>query len=140
MIDSILDRHGFGVDGFLAGYALQPGEDAAVVVLVALHGEAAFFVFSQQISVGPDQSGALRNQYRDPSLGVARCRARLRCLRMTVNNRRLYRSLNSATRNDFLGEDYGALRLGGRRTVLRGLRGVKGIWSGSVRAVVGCGA
>jgi len=31
-----------------------------------------------------DQSGALRDRYRDPSLGVARFRARLRCLRMTI--------------------------------------------------------
>jgi hypothetical protein len=28
--------HGFGVDGFLAGYAFQAGEDAVVVVFVAL--------------------------------------------------------------------------------------------------------
>jgi len=40
-------------------------------------------------------------------LGVARLRARLRCLRTTINHRRLYRSLDSATRNDFL---WGRLR------------------------------
>ena len=36
--ESILVRggHGFGVDGFLAGYAFQAGEDAVVVVFVEL--------------------------------------------------------------------------------------------------------
>jgi hypothetical protein len=29
----VLNGHGFGVDGFLAGYAFQSGEGAAVVVL-----------------------------------------------------------------------------------------------------------
>jgi hypothetical protein len=62
--------------------------------------------------LGLDQSLVLRNKYRDPSLGVARLRARLRCLRMTIGKRRLCRSLDSVTRNDFLGEDYGALHLG----------------------------
>ena len=57
--------------------------------------------------LGLDQSLVLRNDYRDPSLGVARLRARLRCLRMTIRERRLYRSPDSAMRNDFLGEDFG---------------------------------
>jgi hypothetical protein len=86
--------------------------------------------------LGPDQSLVLRGKYRDPSLGVARLRARLRCLRMTINRRRLYRSLDSAMRNDFLGEGCGALHLGGRRTVLLGLRGVKGIRRDLVKALV----
>ena len=34
--------------------------------------------------LGPGQFLVLRNKYRDPSLGVARLRARLRCLRMTI--------------------------------------------------------
>jgi len=41
-------------------------------------GEATF------VSVGPDLSDVLRNACIDPSLGVARCRGRLRCLRMTI--------------------------------------------------------
>src|SRR5277367_986582 len=57
--------------------------------------------------LGLDQSLVLRNDYRDPSLGAARLRARLRCLRMTIRERRLYRSPDSAMRNDFLGEDSG---------------------------------
>ena len=40
----VLDRHGVRVDGFFAGDALESGEDAAVVVLVALHGEAALLI------------------------------------------------------------------------------------------------
>ncbi len=47
----VFHRHGFGVDGFLSGDAFESGEDAAVIILIALHGEAAFFV-----AVGPDQS------------------------------------------------------------------------------------
>src|SRR5580698_10871460 len=47
----VLDRHGFRIDSLLAGYAFQPCEDAAVVVLIALHGEAALFV-----SVCPNQT------------------------------------------------------------------------------------
>ncbi len=35
MIDSVLDRHSFRTDSFLAGYACWSGEDAAVVILVA---------------------------------------------------------------------------------------------------------
>ena len=58
-------------------------------------------------------------------MGVARYRARLRCLRMTVNNRRLYRSLDSATRNDFLGGNYGAYILGKENTT-PGISGSQG--------------
>jgi hypothetical protein len=57
--------------------------------------------------LGSEQPLVLRNKYRVPSLGVARLRVRLRCLRMTINHRRLCRSLDSVTRNDFLGEDSG---------------------------------
>ena len=86
--------------------------------------------------LGMDQSLVLRNKYRDPSLGVARLGARLRCLRMTISKRRLGRSLDSVTRNNFLGGNCGALLLGGRRNVRWGFRGVKGIWGGWVRALV----
>jgi hypothetical protein len=37
VVGSVFDGHGFGVDGFLAGYAFLSGEDAAVVVLIALY-------------------------------------------------------------------------------------------------------
>ena len=36
MIDLVFDGHGFGIDGLLAGYAFESGEDAAVVILIAL--------------------------------------------------------------------------------------------------------
>jgi hypothetical protein len=44
---------------------------------------------------------------------------------MTVNNRRLYRSLDSATRNDFLGGNYGAYILGKENTT-PGISGSQG--------------
>lgn len=40
----VLHRHGVGIDGLFTGDAFEAGEDAAVVVLVALHGEAALLV------------------------------------------------------------------------------------------------
>jgi hypothetical protein len=51
-------------------------------------------------------------RYRDPSLGVARLRVRLRCLRMTINR---CRGLDSGSRNDFFGEVRGPTSWG-RRT------------------------
>ena len=103
----------------------------AIVVLIAPAArDRSFFVSVGPIS--PERSATSAEILRWESLACAR----LRCLRMTINHRRLYRSLDSATRNDFLGGNYGALHLGGRRTVLRGSRGVKGIWSGWVRALV----
>jgi len=44
---------------------------------------------------------------------------------MTINNRRLYRILDSATRNDFLGEDFGALHLG-KENCTPGISGSQG--------------
>src|ERR1700685_76617 len=40
----ILNRHSVGVHGFLPRNAFQSSQDAAIVVLVALHGESALFV------------------------------------------------------------------------------------------------
>jgi hypothetical protein len=151
-ICSVLDDHGFGVDGFLAEYAFESGENAAVVVLIAPHPTSrkerekwgtrvAFFV-----SVGPELLGVLRNKCRDPSLGVARLRVRLRCLGMTIVEFRKDSSehmshvvswaLNRETTS------VGKLRdptSGGRRTVLRGFRGVKEIYR-RARAPLPCGA
>lgn len=47
----VLHRHGVGVDRLLARHAFEGGEDAAVFVFVALHGEATFFV-----AIGPGES------------------------------------------------------------------------------------
>jgi hypothetical protein len=114
VIDLVLDGHGFGVCGFLAGYAFWSGEDAAVVVLFALNptSRTGREKWGTRFCLGLDQSLVLCNEYRDPSLGVARLRARLRRLRMTISKRRLCRSPDSVTQNDFLGEDCGALHLG----------------------------
>jgi hypothetical protein len=75
--------------------------------------------------LGPEQPLVLRNKYRDPSLGVARLRARLRCLRMTISKRRLCRSLDSVTRNDFLGEDSGVY-IWGKENCTPGISGSQG--------------
>jgi hypothetical protein len=42
----VLNVHRLGINGFLAGNALSSGEHAAIVVLVALHREAAFSLTS----------------------------------------------------------------------------------------------
>ena len=47
----VLDRHRCGIDRFLAGDALDPGEDATVFILVALHSHAALLV-----TIGPSQA------------------------------------------------------------------------------------
>src|SRR5271166_1824362 len=41
---SVFDRHRGRINGFLAGDSLQPGQNAAIFVLVALHGEAALLI------------------------------------------------------------------------------------------------
>jgi hypothetical protein len=43
-LELIFDGHCLGIDGFLAGDSFEAGEDATIVVLIALHGEAAFLV------------------------------------------------------------------------------------------------
>jgi len=65
-------------------------------------------------------------RYRDPSLGAARLRVRLRCLRMTINS---CRSLDSGARNNFLGESSGPY-IWGKEKNTPGISGVKGSWSG----------
>src|SRR5580700_798589 len=62
-------------------------------------------------------------RYRDPSLGVARLRVRLRCLRMTINR---CRGLDSGSRNDFFGEVRGPIL--GEGEQYSGISGSQGSW------------
>jgi hypothetical protein len=50
----VLDGHGVRVDGLLAGNAFQSGNDAAIIVLVALHREATF-----RFASGPRQANVV---------------------------------------------------------------------------------
>ena len=57
---SVLHRHRVGVNGFLARYAFQPRQNTAIVVLVALHGKAAFFV-----TINPRQTDIVFFRFRE---------------------------------------------------------------------------
>jgi len=53
---SILNRHRFRIHCFLACYAFKPSQYATIIVLIALHGEAAFLFAAFPIWYGPSQS------------------------------------------------------------------------------------
>jgi hypothetical protein len=50
----VLDGHRLGIYGLFSGDSFETGEDATIVVLVALHGESAF-----HIAGGPGQANKM---------------------------------------------------------------------------------
>src|SRR5580693_4810142 len=50
-LSSVLHRHRFGIHGFLSCDSLKSSQNSSVVILVSLHGEAAFLV-----TIGPRQT------------------------------------------------------------------------------------
>jgi len=60
----VLHRQGGRIDRLLAGDAFQPGENATVLVLVALHGEAALFV-----AVCPSQADEMLLRFAESQQG-----------------------------------------------------------------------
>src|SRR5437868_13294899 len=55
----ILDVQGVGVHGFLAGYAFEAGEEAAVIVLIRLNGNSALLAI-----IVPSQADVMLFRFR----------------------------------------------------------------------------